>query len=140
MGADEGGRVVLGEGSVLDRLQEALAELNRSGGFTASVLTDLHGLTIASAANPGERPEEQAAAVALIQKAIAQAHEQLGMAGADEITLSDAGGKRLICRLFGSDDHRLILAVMVPEKHLPYRRLTNAAVRSLGRVLQDVWE
>lgn len=131
---------MLAQGEVLRRLQEVLAELNRAGGFTVSVLTDRHGLMIASAAAPGEKPEAQAAAVALMQNAIVQVRGQLGMAGADEIALSDAQGRRLVCRLFGADDARMILAVMAPQRHLPYRRLTNAAVRSLSRILQGVWE
>ncbi len=128
------------QGEVLARLQHVLAELNQAGGFAVSVLTDLQGLTIASAAARGERPEAQAAAVALMQNTIAQAREQLGMGRADEITVFDAEGRRLVCRFFGRDDQQMILAVMVPHRHLPYRRLTNAAVRSLTQILHDVWE
>lgn len=132
--------MILGQTDLLGQLQKVLAELNRAGGFAVSVLADLQGLTIASATAEGGKAEAQAAAVALVQKTVAQAREQLAMASTDEITLLDAGGRRLVCRLFGADNRRMILAVMVPQKHLPYRRLTNAAVRSLHQILQDVWE
>lgn len=124
----------------LGRLQKVLADMNQAGGFAVSVLADSQGLTVASAAAQDQRAEAQAAAVALVQRTVAQVREQLGMAGTDEITLFDAEGRRLVCRIFGADDRRMILAVMIPHKHLSYRRLTNVAVRALARILEEVWE
>ncbi len=124
----------------LGRVQKVLADMNQAGGFAVSVLADLQGLTIASAAAQGQRTEAQAAAVAMVQMTVAQAREQLGMASTDEITLFDAEGRRLVCRIFGADNRRMILAVVIPHRHLSYRRLTNAAVRALAQILQELWE
>lgn len=125
---------------VRGQLEQVLMVLNQQGGFTLSVLTDLQGFAIASSAAPGERTEVQAAAVALVQKTAAQARDQLGMSSTDEISVFDQEGRRLVCRPFGADDRRLILAVMVPHRHQRYRRLTNEALRTVRDILRVLWE
>ncbi|MEW6566730.1 MAG: hypothetical protein AB1449_00900 [Chloroflexota bacterium] len=127
-------------GNVHQQLEQVLAEMNRQGGFLLSVLADQQGLAIASAAAPGQQPEVHAAAVALVQKTATQARDQLGMAPTDELSVFDADGRRLVCRPFSVDERRVILAVMVPRRGLPYRRLTNAALRSLRQILRALWE
>lgn len=115
-------------------LSQLLADMNKQGGFPIAVLTDRHGFPIASAAAPGENPDMQSAVVALIQKTATQVREQLGMAQTDEISVYDTGGRRLVCRPFNLNGHDLILAVLVPDKHKSYRRLTNKTVSAIHRI------
>lgn len=110
-----------------------LDTMNKEGGFPIAVLTDRHGFPIASAAAPDQDPDIQSAVVALIQKTAAQASNQLGMAQTDEISLHDAKGQRLVCRPFEAKGYEMILAVLVPNKHQSYRRLTNQAVNAIRR-------
>jgi predicted regulator of Ras-like GTPase activity (Roadblock/LC7/MglB family) len=112
-------------------LARLLAEMNQQGGFPIAVITDRHGFPIASAAASGQDPDTQAAVVALVQKTAAQVQRQLGFAPTDEITLFDAGGRRLVCRPFKANEHDLILAVIVPDRSQNYRRLTNKAVNAI---------
>ena len=114
-------------------LAQILALMNEKGGFPIAVLTDRHGFPIASAAAPGEDPDTQSAVVALVQKTAAQVSNQLGMAQADEISLYDTNGRRLVCRPFSANDHDMILAVIIPDKTQSYRRLTNTAVSTIKR-------
>jgi len=114
-------------------LTRLLVDLNEQGKFPITVLTDRHGFPIASAAVPGQDPEMQSAVVALIQKTAIQAGHQLGLAQADEISLYDTQGRRLVCRLFCANGHNLILAVLVPNKSQSYRRLTNKVVNHIRR-------
>ena len=57
-------------------LSQLLEKLNQAGGFSISVLTDHHGLPLASAASEGFDPEVQSAVVAQIQKTITQVGRQ----------------------------------------------------------------
>lgn len=114
-------------------LADLLRTLNEDGGFSISVLSDQQGFPLASATEPGQDPDLQAAVVALIQKSAVQATNQLGMAETDEISLYSAGGRRLVCRLFTANEHRLILAVQIPDKTQSYRRLTNRAIAAIQK-------
>jgi len=115
------------------RLSEILKEMNEAGGFSIAVLTDQQGFPIASAAQEGSDPEIQAAVVALIQKTATQATNQMGIGQTDELTLFDGEGNRLVCRPFEANGHRLILAVLIDDRHKAYRRLTNQAIRKISQ-------
>lgn len=115
-------------------LSQLLADMNERGGFPVSVLTDRNGFTIAAAAVPGQDPDLQAAAVALVQKTSVQVRDQLSMAQTDEISVYDETGKRLVCRPFKAGNHDMILAVLVPERGKSYRRLTNSTVDAIRRL------
>jgi len=113
------------------QLSQILAEMNKEGSFPIAIITDQHGFPIASAADPDQDPDTQSAVVALVQKTANQASNQLGMAQTDEISLYDTAGRRLVCRPFSTNNHHLILAVVVPNKQQTYRRLTNKAVSTI---------
>ena len=116
------------------KLSELLAEMNRKGEFSISILTDEHGFPLASAAASDQDPETQAAVVALVQKTSSQAHQHLGMAQADEISLYDASGQRLVCRPFNANGYDMILAVRIPNRGQTYRRLTNRMIQDVRRI------
>lgn len=118
-------------GSLL--LSEVLQEMNQEGNFSISVLTDRQGFPLAAASKEGEDPEMQSAVVALIQKTARQTENQLGMSETDEISLFDTQGNRLVCRPFSVNGRYLILAVQMPDRNQPYRRLTNKAIREIQR-------
>lgn len=115
------------------QLSQILTQMNEKGNFPVSIVTDQHGFSIASAADPDQDPDTQAAVVALVQKTANQASNQLGMAQTDEISLYDTAGRRLICRPFTANDHALILAVVIPDKRQSYRHLTNQAVKTIKK-------
>jgi predicted regulator of Ras-like GTPase activity (Roadblock/LC7/MglB family) len=112
-----------------EQLSKILADMNARGGFLVSVLTDLEGLPLASAAADGESPEMQAAVVALIQKSALQT-SKVNMDETDEVTVFDRQGRRLVCRPFQVDERALVLAVMVPRDQ-SYRRLTRQAIAAV---------
>ncbi|MEW5867698.1 MAG: hypothetical protein AB1894_00355 [Chloroflexota bacterium] len=120
-------------------LRKLLADMNQTGGFIISVLTDRQGLPIAFAAAPGSDPERQSAVVALVQKTAAQASTHLGIT-TDEISLNAVDGQRLVCRPFEINGNTLILAVMVAERSHSYRRLTNQTIRRIAEVWKSYWE
>ena len=115
-------------------LSKLLTDMNQEGGFPISILTNHHGFSIASASAPGQDPERQSAVVAMVEKTAIQVRDQLGMASTDEISVYDTGGQRLVCRPFDAHGHKLILAVLVPNKHISYRRSTNKTVNAIRRL------
>lgn len=110
-----------------------LSDMNEEGDFLVSVLTDMEGFPIASAAQNDHDTEKQAAVVALVQRTANNVHEQLGLGMTDEITLFDTQGQRLVCRLFNANQYDMILAVLVKDKSQTYRRLTNVAIQSIRK-------
>ena len=114
-----------------ENLIAALRTLNTRGEFLIAVLTDAEGLLLASAPSPGWDAEKQAAVVALVQRAARQA-QAASMDAADEVTIRDVTGRRLICRPFEVDGQMLLLSVLM-EAGRPYRRLTNDAIRDVRR-------
>ncbi len=121
------------------QINNLLVEMNRDGDFPISVLADAQGLPIAWAASEEIDPERQSAVVAMVQKAAAQASKQLGMDAADEVSFSDASGHGFVCRVFEADSHRLILAVVLPDRDHSYRRATNHAVSEIRRIGKQFW-
>ena len=115
------------------KLAALLADMNEQGGFPIAILADQQGFPIASAATVDQDPQSQAAMVALIQKTVAQVRNQLGLTQTDEISLYDMAGRRLVCRPFRVNGHDMILAVLVPDKHQSYRRLTNKVINAVRR-------
>ncbi len=117
------------------KLVQVLTEMNLEGNFPMAVLADRDGFPIA-AAGTGQDTDRQSAIVALVQRTVSQAQDQLGMAETDEFTLFDANGLRLVCRPFWAGGQKMILAILVPDKDRPYRRATTRAIR----VIQQLWQ
>lgn len=114
-------------------MAQVLTDMNEAGGFLMAVITDRHGFPIAAATQSDQDPETPSAVVALVQKTAQQVEGQLGLAPTDEVSLSDAAGRRLLCRPIHIKEHQLILAVLIPTRQQAYRRLTNHAVSQIKR-------
>lgn len=118
------------------RLTQILTEMNLEGQFPMAILADRDGFPIASVSGNEQDPEKQSALVALVQRAVSHAQSQLGMAETDEFSVFDAQGTRLVCRPFVAGGQTMVLAIIVPDKNLPYRRLTTRAIRAI----QQLWQ
>lgn len=125
--------------SGVSEIRSILTSLNEQGGFNISILTDVQGLSIASASRDGVDPDQHSANVAIIQKNVSQLVNRLGMDGANEISIFDSNGQRLVCRPFLVNSHHLILAVIVPDKRKAYRKALNQSVSQIRRVWAQYW-
>lgn len=112
-------------------LTTILSDLTTQGNFPIAVLTDQQGFPVAYAAGTDQDPDTQAAVVALIQKTVIQATDQLGLSDTDEISLFDKEGQRLVCRPFSVNEDDMILAVLISDKNQSYRRLTNNTLNAI---------
>ena len=114
---------------------EILEEMNRSGGFTRSVLATSEGLPIAS--SPQNPDMELASAmIALLQQVSAETQDHLGMKPVDEVVIRTQDHVHLVCRTINSGSDWLSLCAVVPPGHV-YRRVTNRAVRRIRQVLEN---
>ncbi len=115
-------------------IQKILKEINDSGGFLATALTDMHGFPVATVSIEGERQVDNYSAVTgLVQKTARHAQMYLGMSEMDEVSVTSSDGWRLVCRPFTVNGEDFILSVMVPTKR-SYRRLTNKAIRVIKKL------
>jgi predicted regulator of Ras-like GTPase activity (Roadblock/LC7/MglB family) len=120
--------------SGMTKMNQILEEMNGTGGYSISILTDENGLVIAFATEKNMDPERQSAVVSFIQSASVKVSKQIGLGDTDEISLFDKNGQRLVCRPFVVDDYRLILSAFVTERDQAYRRITNHAICEIRRM------
>ena len=118
-------------------LRSLLTRINQEGDFPISLLIDAQGFLIASSATNDQNPEQQSAAVALMQKTIEQARQTMGFVQTDEITLYISDGLCLVCRPFLANGRELILAVTLADKKQSYRRITNQAIVEITDMLKE---
>lgn len=126
--------------SATDTLTKIVEDMNQTGNFLVSVVTDLNGLPIVFAAREGFDPDRQSATVALVKKIINQNEKRMGMAQAEEISIVDTDGHLLICRSFTANQHDLILAVLMASRQQSYRRITAHAISEISRVWSKHWK
>jgi predicted regulator of Ras-like GTPase activity (Roadblock/LC7/MglB family) len=118
------------------RLVQLLREMISEGNFSMAVLADRDGLLIAAVTDDEQSSEAQSVAAALLQRAFVQVQSQLGMAETDEFSLFDVNGTRWVCRPFQVGEQTMILAVIVPNRNHPYRRLTTRTIHAI----QQLWQ
>jgi predicted regulator of Ras-like GTPase activity (Roadblock/LC7/MglB family) len=118
------------------RLVKLLREMISEGNFSMAVLADRDGLLIAAVTDDEQSSEAQSVAAALLQRAFVQVQSQLGMAETDEFSLFDVNGTRWVCRPFQVGEQTMILAVIVPNRNHPYRRLTTRTIHAI----QQLWQ
>jgi predicted regulator of Ras-like GTPase activity (Roadblock/LC7/MglB family) len=121
------------EGSL--SFSEILEEMNRTGGFTRSVLATSEGLPIASSP---ENPDMELASamIALLQQVSAETQDHLGMEPIDEVVIRTRDQVHLVCRTINSGTDWLSLCAVVPPGRF-YRRVTNRAVRMIRRAIES---
>ena len=121
-------------------LTNLVENMNEAGGFLVSVLTDKFGLPIVYAAREGFDPEKQSATIAIIKKTITQNEKRLGISQAEEINIIDSEGQLLVCRTFSANENELILAVLMANRQLSYRRITNRTINQISRIWLKHWK
>ncbi len=118
-------------------LVDDLRTMINHGGFSIAVLTDENGLPVAFSGTDEDTSEAQSAAVAQIQKMILRVREHMSMGEPEEFVMNDVNGTRLVCRSFEAATSPLILAVQIPDRGKPYRKLMNQLIRSVQKNMTD---
>lgn len=128
------------EKSGFDMLTNVLFDLNNSGNFSLSILTDKDGLPIVSASSDGTVPEKQAAVIGFIRKTSVQVSKLLGWAELDEITYAFANGHILVSRPFFVQENQLTLASIVNNKDSKYQDLMSMAIVEIQKAWEFYWK
>lgn len=128
------------EKSGFDMLTNVLFDLNNSGNFSLSILTDKDGLPIVSASSDGTVPEKQAAVIGFIRKTSVQVSKLLGWSELDEITYTFANGHILVNRPFFVKENQLTLASIVNNKDSKYQDLMSMAIVEIQKAWEFYWK
>lgn len=119
-----------------ENLERVLSKINEKGGFKASIISTLDGLTLASVAS--EYDDTRISAIsAIVQDVSEKAEKFIGFNRMDEVSLVDDDKFRLVCREFQVDGRHLILTVAVPP-YKTYRKLTNDALREIQNIITGI--
>ncbi len=118
------------------KLEKILYQINKDGDFKTSIISDIDGLSLASATSDFD--DQRIAAIAgIVQEVSAKAEKYIGFKKMDEVSMVDDDKFRLVCREFEVQGRHLILTVMVPP-YKTYRKLTNSALREITQVLMEI--
>ncbi|MCK4763538.1 MAG: roadblock/LC7 domain-containing protein [Candidatus Aminicenantes bacterium] len=122
--------------SLQGKLEKVLFRINKEGGFRASIISDLDGLSLASVAS--EFDDRRISAIsAIVQDVSEKAEKHFDFKRMDEVSLVDDGKFRLVFRQFEVGGQQFILTAAVPP-HTAYRKLTNAALKEISNILKEM--
>ncbi|MFQ6088422.1 MAG: DUF2226 domain-containing protein [Candidatus Methanofastidiosia archaeon] len=119
------------EVSIKDLLENTLKKINKAGEFKSLALLDEKGFPIASL---GCEEKTIKKLHPLAKDVKGRAESQIGLSDIDEISMVDSKRLRLVFRNFSIKDKKFLLAVIL-DAHLPYRMLTNKAMRVIEEIL-----
>jgi predicted regulator of Ras-like GTPase activity (Roadblock/LC7/MglB family) len=121
--------------STQDLIEHELLRLCKKGHFEAFMLFNDEGIPMAGVGFPTHYQEDGLAALSVIlSQSAAMTEEFSADANVDEISLRTGNKFRIVSRPFQIDDLKLILVAIVPQ-HLPYRKITTAAVQKVQQLL-----
>jgi predicted regulator of Ras-like GTPase activity (Roadblock/LC7/MglB family) len=126
--------------SGFDMLTNVLFDMNNTGNFSLSILTDKDGLPIVSASSDGSVPEKQAAVIGFIRKSSVQVSKLLGWEELEEITYSFSNGFILVNRPFFVKDNQLTLASIVKNKEGQFRDIMTMAITEIQKAWEFYWK
>ena len=119
----------------MKRLEPILEEITEKGEFEMALLCDEKGLTLASVRSKYDH-EKVSAISSLVGHVAERAERDLNFMDTDEISMVNEDKIRIVCRLFKVKGILFILVVVTPPYH-SYRRLTNAAIKSISPILEE---
>jgi predicted regulator of Ras-like GTPase activity (Roadblock/LC7/MglB family) len=128
------------EKSGFDMLTNVLFDMNNTGKFPLSILTDKDGLPIVSAANDGAVPEKQAAVIGFVRKTSLQVSKLLGWSELEEISYAFSNGYILVSRPFYVKDNQLTLATIVTDSKVQYHSIMSQAITEIQKAWEFYWK
>ncbi len=118
----------------LKDLNLLISKATAEGSFDHSILTDDQGLPIASSFSDLDQSENEAAAISLVQRMTEKISDQFQFTQTSEFVLHNADGKSLVIKPFRAGESNLILSVLIPDRHTPYRRITGRIIRQIKSI------
>ncbi|MGY5862797.1 MAG: roadblock/LC7 domain-containing protein [Candidatus Thorarchaeota archaeon] len=112
------------------QLDNLLEEMNKEGGFFASILSRNDGLLMASAVAPKSNRDLIAAMSGFLTDTAERVREELSLGELKDISIRCNGGKAVFRKIGSKAEQSLILAALMPRKIRYHNRpLGKAATR-----------
>ncbi len=116
-------------------LAEILEEMNRDGGFIASILARDDGLLMASAASPTTNREVVAAMSGYVASTVERMRDELSLGELKDISVRCSAGKAVFKKIASHRKQALILAAVMPKAVRYHSRVLGKAATKIRRVL-----
>jgi predicted regulator of Ras-like GTPase activity (Roadblock/LC7/MglB family) len=116
-------------------LVKILEEMNKEGGYTASILARDDGLLMASAASPTTNREVVAAMSGYVASSVNRMRNELSLGQLKDINVRCSEGKAVFRMISSSMDHGLILAALMPRKIRYHNRALGKAATKIRNLM-----
>ena len=116
-------------------LVKILEEMNKEGGYTASILSRDDGLLMASAASLTTNREVVAAMSGYVASSVDRMRNELGLGQLKDINVRCSEGKAVFRMILSGMDHGLILAALMPRKIRYHNRALGKAATKIRLLL-----
>ena len=117
-------------------LARILEEMNKEGGFYASILARADGLTIATATSPTTNSDVVAAMAGYMTDTAERMRSELELGELRDISVRCSKGKAAFRKIASSDDKPLILAAIMPRNVRYHSRSIGKAATLIRKVLR----
>ena len=118
------------------KLTYILEEMNKEGGFSASILSRDDGLLMASAAAPTTNREVVAAMAGHIGSTVDRVRNELHLGHVRDITLRCTEGKAVFKRIASRDEQDYIIAAIMPRGVRYHNRAIGKASTQIRKLLR----
>jgi predicted regulator of Ras-like GTPase activity (Roadblock/LC7/MglB family) len=116
-------------------LVKILEEMNKEGGYTASILSRDDGLLMASAASPTTNREVVAAMSGYVASSVNRMRNELGLGQLKDINVRCSEGKAVFRMILSDMDHGLILAALMPRTLRYHNRALGKAATKIRNLM-----
>ncbi len=116
-------------------LAEILEEMNKEGGFIASVVSSDNGLLIASATAPTTNQDIVAAMTGYVTSTIERMRNEFELGDLLDVTVRCSLGKVVFRKIISNGDQSFLIAAIIP-RHIRYHtRIIGKAATKIRRIM-----
>ncbi|MGY5874650.1 MAG: roadblock/LC7 domain-containing protein [Candidatus Thorarchaeota archaeon] len=116
-------------------LPDILEEMNREGGYTASILARGDGLLVASAISPTVNGDVVAAMSGIMASTAERTRTELSLGALRDITIRCSAGKIVFKKIMTRSDEVFILAALMPRRVRYHQRPLGKTATRIARLL-----
>ena len=116
-------------------LPKILEQMNKEGGYTASVLARGHGLLVASATSPTTNQDVVAAMCGMIADVADRVRKELALGDVRDISLRCSMGKAVFKRVGARGDDVLIIGAIMPKNVRYHARAIGKATTRIRTMM-----
>ena len=116
-------------------LVKILEEMNKEGGYTASILASDDGLSMASAVSPTTNRDVVAAMSGYVASSVERMRNELNLGQLKDINVRCSQGKAVFRMIFSDMEHGLILAAIMPRNIRYHNRALGKAATKIRQLM-----